>query len=164
MPGNSRAESINFFRGRVYSSSIDAVAEAQSANCYITIEEAEVLRGRRAEEVIIELSSSTIEVPVNRYYLRDPKELVLSDTNLLVQVDEANSEVVVTAVGTLARFVKLELPLGNVIYSDNYFDLLPGEQKVVEIDHRHGAEIPWSALRVSALNAGVSTLKDGLKI
>ncbi|GIP44598.1 beta-mannosidase [Paenibacillus sp. J45TS6] len=162
--GTLELKVITFDGEEVYSASIGAVAEAQSANCYMTLEEAEVLRGKRAEEVIIELSSSTIEVPVNRYYLRDPKEVVLPDTNLLVQVNEANSEVVVTAVGTLARFVKLELPLGNVIYSDNYFDLLPGEQKVVEIDHQHGAEIPWSGLRVSALNAGVSTLKDGLKI
>lgn len=161
--GTLELKVFTFDGEEVYSSSIDAVSEAQSANCYITLEEAEVLQGRRAEEVIIELSSSSIPVPVNRYYLRDPKDIVLPDADLLVQVDEGSSEVTVTALGTFARFVKLELPLGNVIYSDNYFDLLPGEEKQVQIHHRHGAELPWSALRVSALNARVATI-NGLNI
>ncbi|WP_454190870.1 beta-mannosidase [Paenibacillus sp. Marseille-Q7038] len=158
--GTLELKVFTFDGEEVYSTSVEVAAEAQSVNGYLTLEEAEVLQGRRAEEVIVELSSLAIPVPVNRYYLRDPKELVLPDTNLLVEVDEANSVVVVTAPDRLARFVKLELPLGNVIYSDNYFDLLPGEQKVVEIRHRHGAEIPWSALRVSALNAGVFPINE----
>ncbi|MEC0140760.1 hypothetical protein P4H94_28355, partial [Paenibacillus macerans] len=51
-----------------------------------------------------------------------------------------------------ARFVKLELPLGRVRYSDNYFDLLPGESRTVHISHPKGQLLPWAKLRVSALN------------
>ncbi|CAM3501918.1 Glycoside hydrolase family 2 protein [Saccharibacillus brassicae] len=64
--------------------------------------------------------------------------------------------VTVEASGTLARMVKLELPLGRVRFSDNFFDLLPGERRDVELSMLDGSpldeEFVRSRLRVSALN------------
>ncbi|MCM3781505.1 glycoside hydrolase family 2 protein [Neobacillus mesonae] len=136
----------------VFSASFDAEAEPISSKMCAELSEADVLQGRGPEEVIVELSSRSIDSPVNRYYLRDPKDLALQETQLIVHVDECTSEVAITALNHLARFVKLDLPLGNVKFSDNYFDLLPGEQRVVTISHRHGEPLPWSELRISALN------------
>ncbi|MDO3408482.1 glycoside hydrolase family 2 protein [Saccharibacillus sp. CPCC 101409] len=67
--------------------------------------------------------------------------------------------VTVKASGSLARMVKLELPLGRVRFSDNFFDLPPGENKTVEIS-LPGSDAPAleaafvrEHLRVSAMNA-----------
>ncbi|WP_059042383.1 beta-mannosidase [Paenibacillus rubinfantis] len=117
--------------------------------------EAEALAGLAPEEVLVELSATGFAAPANHYYLRDPKELRLPVAELDVQVDEAEQTVTVTASGrSVARLVKLELPLGGVRFSDNYFDLLPGEQRTVHLRHPEGRPLPWAALRVGALNAG----------
>ncbi|MNN15735.1 hypothetical protein D3C81_1288490 [compost metagenome] len=119
------------------------------------MEEAKALAGLAPEEVLVELSTTGFAAPVNRYYLRDPKELRLPAAELDVQIDEAAQTVTVTASGQgVARLVKLELPLGGVRFSDNYFDLLPGESRTVRLRHPGGLPLPWAELRVGALNAG----------
>ncbi|WP_339819758.1 glycoside hydrolase family 2 protein [Paenibacillus sp. FSL R7-0216] len=119
------------------------------------LEEAKALAGLAPEEVLVELSATGFAAPVNRYYLRDPKELRLPAAELDVQIDEAAQTVTVTASGQgVARLVKLELPLGGVRFSDNFFDLLPGESRTVRLRHPGGLPLPWAELRVGALNAG----------
>lgn len=119
-----------------------------------SLEEAEALAGAAPAEALVELSAIGFAAPANRYYLRDPKELRLPEAELDVRVDEAEQTVTVTASGRgAARLVKLELPLGRVRFSDNYFDLLPGESRTVRLRHPGGSPLPWAELRVGAMNA-----------
>ncbi|MGZ7443209.1 beta-mannosidase [Paenibacillus sp. TH7-28] len=137
----------------LYRAAFAADIPPQSAVRIGAVEEAAALQGAAPEEVMAGLSASGFAAPANRYYLRDPKDLRLPETRLDVQVDEAAQAVTVTAAGPgAARFVKLELPLGRVRYSDNYFDLLPGESRTAHISHPDGLALPWAELRVSALN------------
>jgi beta-mannosidase len=53
----------------------------------------------------------------------------------------------------LARFVKIELPGEMLTFSDNYFDLLPGTFRTIEIGHLEGKKVAFDGLTVSALNA-----------
>lgn len=114
--------------------------------------EAEVLNGRAAEEVVVRLTAEGFDAPDNVYYLRDPKELRMPASVLKVDADEASQTVTVTAEGYLARLVKLELPLGNVRFSDNFFNLLPGESVTVRIHDPKGKPVSFAGLKVSALN------------
>ncbi|MEJ8306513.1 beta-mannosidase [Saccharibacillus sacchari] len=70
---------------------------------------------------------------------------------------KAQCQVTVQASASFARMVKLELPLGRVRFSDNYFDLLPGESRTIELSMLDGSELPIAFvlenLRVSAINA-----------
>lgn len=119
------------------------------------LSEPEALAGAAsAEEVLVELTAQGFGAPANRYYLRDPKDLRLPKASLAAEIDREAGTVTVTAVAGrgAARLVKLELPLGRVRYSDNYFDLLPGESRIVEVRHPEGLPLPWDQLRVSALN------------
>lgn len=129
-----------------------AMVPPQTALLLGSLDEAEALVGLAPEEVLVELSAAGFSAPVNRYYLRDPKDIRLPATELDVQVDEAEQTVTVTG-QAIARLVKLEMPLGQVRYSDNYFDLLPGESRTVRLRHPGGLPLPWAALRVGALNA-----------
>ncbi|WP_213655607.1 glycoside hydrolase family 2 protein [Paenibacillus vini] len=118
-----------------------------------SLSEAEALKDAAPEEVLVELIADGFAAPANRYYLRAPKDISLPSAVLEVRTDEEGGSVTVKAVGSgAARFVKLELPLGRVRYSDNYFDLLPGESRTVYVTHPDGAPLPWSALRVRAIN------------
>ncbi|PAK51748.1 glycoside hydrolase family 2 protein [Paenibacillus sp. 7541] len=118
--------------------------------------EVEVLSGHEPGQVLIELAAAGFAAPAGRYYLRDPKEVSLPNARLEAAVHPDEGMVTVTAKEGLVRFVKLELPLGNLRFSDNYFDLLPGESRQVLIRHPEGIEPDWSQLRVSGLNAGPS--------
>ena len=100
--------------GRRYSSSHAVEVTSQSSRCIVELTEVEVLQGRRAEEVMVELISEGFAAPSNRYFLRDPKDVTLPESQLSVHVNEEEQSVTVTASGGIARLVKLELPLGRV--------------------------------------------------
>jgi beta-mannosidase len=70
------------------------------------------------------------ELATGTYYFVPPKGLKLEEPTLTMQwhspgvLNIANS-------GYLAKDVYLELPKGD--FSDNFFDLLPGESKVIQV-------------------------------
>jgi beta-mannosidase len=35
---------------------------------------------------------------------------------------------------------------------DNFFDLIPGEEKIVRVQHVNAEGLPWETLRVTAMN------------
>ncbi|WP_405131986.1 glycoside hydrolase family 2 protein [Paenibacillus sp. FSL H8-0317] len=137
---------------KIYSSSHAVEVTSQSSRCIAELTEVEVLQGRRAEEVMVELVSEGFAAPSNRYFLRDPKDVTLPESQLSVHVNEEEQSVTVTGSGAIARLVKLELPLGRVRFSDNYFDLLPGESRTVRLRHPEQSSLPLKELRVSAMN------------
>ncbi|MDN4593142.1 glycoside hydrolase family 2 protein, partial [Polycladomyces subterraneus] len=117
--------------------------------------EKEILQGRPANQVVVCLRSAQGVTPDNIYYLRDQKELGLPETVLRVMADEKRQRVTVFT-ERLARFVKIELPGEMLTFSDNYFDLLPGTSRTIEIGHLEGKEVTFDELRVSALNASLT--------
>ncbi|WP_366289054.1 glycoside hydrolase family 2 protein [Paenibacillus sp. AN1007] len=141
--------------GEVLHSSAHGVkVQPQSSLCTVSVDEADILGARRPEEVMVELVSEGFAAPVNRYFLRDPKDVLLPPTQLSVHVNEEEQSVTVTACDAIARMVKLELPMGRIRFSDNYFDLLPGESRTVTLRHPEMQALPFTQLRVSAMNGG----------
>lgn len=141
----------DFAGNAVFETEFEANVPANGAVRLGTLSERDVLNGRAAEDVVVVLTAQGFEAPANVVYLRDPKDLRLPAA-LDVVVNEAESTVRVTARGHLARFVKLDLPQGNVRFSDNFFDLLPGESKTVRVTDRTGEPVSLARLSVSALN------------
>ncbi|GIQ65246.1 hypothetical protein PACILC2_38140 [Paenibacillus cisolokensis] len=142
----------DFAGNAVFETGFEAKVPANGAVRLGTLSEGDVLNGRAAEDVVVVLTAQGFEAPANVVYLRDPKDLRLPAAELDVVVNEAESTVRVTARGHLARFVKLDLPQGNVRFSDNFFDLLPGESKTVRVTDRTGEPVSLARLSVSALN------------
>jgi beta-mannosidase len=71
------------------------------------------------------------EVAQNNYYFNKPKQLAFPDVKLKIrQVDEKTLEV---SSDKLAKSVWLYLPGTVNAFSDNYFDLLPGEKIRIEV-------------------------------
>ncbi|MBD2848369.1 glycoside hydrolase family 2 protein [Paenibacillus sp. IB182496] len=146
----------DFAGALLHESAYGVDVEASGADEIGLLAEADALGGAAAESVLVELSAEGFEVPANRYYLRDPKDLALPQTTLRTVVDGAAGKVTITAEGALARFVKLDVPQGNLRFSDNFFDLLPGESRTVAVTDRDGATAPLGGLRVQALNGEVA--------
>ncbi|MFG6121401.1 beta-mannosidase [Thalassobacillus sp. B23F22_16] len=139
-------------KGMVYSETI-AVNIMGNQSCLLaSFAEGEVLKEYRPEEVVIRLRSSDDKVEENCYYLRDHKDMNFAPANLIVKVNREKQEVEVST-DNLARFVKLEIPSDKVHFSDNFFDLLPGERKVISISHLEFQPLPFEQLKLSAVNS-----------
>jgi beta-mannosidase len=150
--GQVRLSVYDFSGIEVYNRILDAEVPSNGAIKLGSLTEAEVLNGRAAEEVVVRLTAVGWEAPDNLHYLRDQKDLRLPDAALKVEVNGSEQSVTITAEGSLARMVKLDLPQGNIRFSDNFFDLLPGEQVTVLISDPQGAPVSLDALKVSAIN------------
>jgi beta-mannosidase len=159
--GKVRLSVYDFAGASVSTHEFDANIPSNAAIELGSLSESVVLNGRAPEEVVVRLSAEGWEAPANVYYLRDPKDLRLPETKLRVEVAEeveqvtgleAAQYVTITAGLTLARMVKIDIPQGNIRFSDNFFDLLPGESVTVRIHQPEGKPVSLDGMKVSALN------------
>ncbi|WP_431803118.1 beta-mannosidase [Halobacillus andaensis] len=117
-----------------------------------SIPEADLLQGADPTEVVIRLYSYEGAFQDNVYYLRDFKDLRLPKANLKVEYNLERRQITVTS-DLLARFVKLEMPEGEILCSDNFFDLLPEQSKIVDLHHLDGGTVDLENIQVSSLNS-----------
>lgn len=144
-------EAYHFNGKLIYFKDFQVEANANSKKHIATLTEKKILADNSAEEVVIRLISKVRNCE-NYYYLRDYKDLKMPMVNLLVEINQEQSEVIVTADDHFARFVKLELPYEQISFSDNYFDLLPNERKKIQIKHLENKVISLKKIKVTALN------------
>jgi beta-mannosidase len=90
----------------------------------------------------------------NHFFFAEHKELRFRPCQLKVEKKEYSDAVEITLeTDCFARFVKLECPVDHTMFSDNYFNLLPGEKKTVLASNRKGKAISAACISVKALNA-----------
>ena len=90
----------------------------------------------------------------NILFFEDYKDLNLPYCNLRVHKELISEEKMELSIKTdnFARFVKITVDLENLKLSDNYFNIMPGEEKVVIIEGI-GNIFPYMAdIKVSAIN------------
>jgi beta-mannosidase len=143
----------------------DVVFELEKPNLTVTNDRAEmvwsesltdILKGQRRENTFILLTLhdviSGVEIHRRVLYLAEPKDMKLSDTKPKVEVIQNGNECTVKLQSDrLVRGVRLYLPKAKK-YSDNYFDLLPGEAKTVIINLESALERPAEQLDLLYLN------------
>ncbi|MHA7963833.1 beta-mannosidase [Paenibacillus sp. CAU 1782] len=156
--GTVRLEVADFGGESLFAAEFDAKVGGNCAVLIGSVNESEVLGGMDASAVFVTLTASTdkgeaLDELTNIYYLRDHKELQLPVAQLEFSVDTVEQTVTVKAMKGLARLVKLELPLGNVRFSDNFFDLAAGQQKTIHLSLPGGEEQRIAEVRVSAINS-----------
>ncbi|AJS61217.1 beta-mannosidase [Paenibacillus sp. IHBB 10380] len=133
---------------RTYSVSI----RANSGEQIDVLPESEAINGLDPAEVVIGIRSMQERTEVNYYFFRDHKDMKYTTAKLTVDIDEGKSELRIST-DRFARMVKIELSMAYLVLSDNFFDLLPGETKVIKIHQAQGQAIPWESLRVQAINS-----------
>ncbi len=128
---------------------------ANAAGLVATWSEAELLQGKaEPDEVVVVISCDHAEIQRNLYYLRSPLELQLPVATWRSTIDEQQQTVTIVNGAVLARMVRIDIAQGRLRMDDNYFDLLPGEQRTIHIRHTGGEAVRWDTMRIHALNNG----------
>jgi beta-mannosidase len=124
------------FNGKVlYQQSAPVQVAPLTSQVYLDIPKAKLLKGQDLRKVVLScaLQAGGATLSTNTHYFALPKELALPKTSLTATWQPASDSTyqVTLKSPTLAREVWLSLAQGDGFFGDNYFDLLPGETKVL---------------------------------
>jgi beta-mannosidase len=124
------------FSGKVlYKQSAALQIEPLTSKVYLDIPKAKVLKGQDLKKVVLscELQAGGTTLSTNTHYFALPKDMALPKAGIAATwqpVSDSTYQVTLKS-KTLAREVNLSLAEGDGFFGDNYFDLLPGETKVL---------------------------------
>jgi hypothetical protein len=106
----------------------------------------------RSRSGILSLSKGGL-FPDNRHFFVEVKDLVRPKPNLTVEINERDNGTyeVRVVTDTYAYFVKLTVPIESTRFSDNYFDLFPGQERVIEVWNEAGQRLEESDIAVGCL-------------
>jgi beta-mannosidase len=135
MPATLRVRLLGL-DGRVLHQQVQRVQiEPLTSQAYLKIPRAQLLRGQDPTKVVLACSLEANGQPLatNTYYFASPKEMPLPPARVAATWARTNDSTfqVTLKSKTLARAVCLTRTGGEGFFADNYFDLLPGETKVV---------------------------------
>jgi len=90
----------------------------------------------------------------DHYFFVAPKDLQLTDANLNVSVKKEGEKLTVKlSTDNLAKNIFLSIDGCNGRFSDNYFDLLPGEKETVTMDQCGDKVITEKDVKITCLNS-----------
>ncbi|GMA65037.1 hypothetical protein GCM10025859_54770 [Alicyclobacillus fastidiosus] len=152
-----RMEVLDFSGNVVWSEEHKVAVKENGKVLVANLTEMEVLQGVDPRQAVLRLHSVEEQAYDNLYYFRDQKDLQMTRAGLRVTVDTDACTVSVST-DQHARMVNIDVQQPNISWSDNFFDLVAGETKVVQLGHLDGDTIDLSSLRVSAMNAPEATV------
>ena len=139
----------------------DVTVKALTSEAQFSAGKRDLLKGVDPSHVVLvaELTAGGVSVSRNLFYFLKTRELALPSPELSVAVTphRIGATVKVTA-RRFARAVWLSTPDGDGAFSDNFFDLLPGETATVEWTPAPGAR-PGGAERLSSM-LHATTVRD----
>lgn len=145
------------FNGKVYrKQKVDGLLPANTSKLFYQEPVEQALAGRDSATTFMHMvvKSKKGEVLSDEiYYFAHPKDLLLPKTPLQWQVKQKKGycEVTVKA-DKLARDIFIEVPVQGVRFSDNFFDLLPGQKKKVIITSPDGKSLDHLQVTVHQLS------------
>ncbi len=84
--------------------------------------------------VVLELIEKDSIIADNIAYMVEPKDLPLAKATVKTSIEASDSGYIVTlSCNVLAKDVFVDTPYRDVVITDNYFDLLPGRPKTLEL-------------------------------
>ena len=126
------------FNGKVLKNFKETVsAKANTSQVVKTFNTADLVTETQKNDVVVhawlnDKSGKVISTKDHFFYW--PNKLNLPQTNIKTTVKYADGKYTVTLTSPkLAKDVFVEIPVLGARYTDNFFDLLPGEKKVIEI-------------------------------
>ncbi len=139
----------------------DVTVKALTSEPQFSAGKPDILKGVDPSHVVLvaELTAGGVSVSRNLFYFRKTRDLALPSPELAIAVTphRIGATVKVTA-RRFARAVWLSTPDGEGVFSDNFFDLLPGETATVEWTPAPGAR-PGGAERLSSM-LHATTVRD----
>ncbi len=139
---------FNFEGNKLWMQVKDIEIVALNSKSYATIPIETLLAGKDAKEVFLfaEVLVGGKPVSSNQHFFKAYKNLTLPRPQIMTEVVPVRGGFRVTlSADKLARAVYLSAPNHSGFFTDNYFDLFPGEK--VEVQFRTGVTIPLSDFR-----------------
>lgn len=134
--GNLSVTIEDFYGKILFKSQIPAVVGKNSSKIFYSIKEDE-LKKLNKKQIYLNCSFSTDssnKTYSSIYYFLKTKELILEKPDIKInQLNDSNFEI---TTNVLAKNVYLYVEGKDIKFSDNYFDLLPGEKKIIHIDSK----------------------------
>lgn len=145
------------FNGKVYrKQKVDGLLPANTSKLFYQEPVEQALAGRDSATTFMHMAVKSKKGEVlsdEIYYFAHPKDQLLPKTPLQWQVKQKKGycEVTVKA-DKLARDIFIEVPVQGVRFSDNFFDLLPGQKKKVIITSPDGKSLDHLQVTVHQLS------------
>jgi len=134
-PATLRVRLLDFSGKVLYKQSAALQVEPLTSKVYLDIPKTKLLKGRNLKQVVLNcaLQAGGTTLSTNTHYFALPKEMALPKANITATWQPATDSTyqVTLKSKTLAREVWLSLAQGDGFFDDNFFDLLPGETKVL---------------------------------
>jgi beta-mannosidase len=121
----------------LWSDSINAVVAANTSTLVHSIKESSLPAGDRAGSVVLvaDVIAGEEIIATNNLYFASPKYLELPDASVQLGYSRNRDGYIVELVSDrLIRNLYLQTADPDAVYSDNYFDLIPGRKKLVKIN------------------------------
>jgi len=151
--GELTVKVIDFMGEEIFSEVQDVNVEANDAGVIYNRPMPEVVGGadRSSVVAVVELRSNREKIANNLLYFERPKNLDLPKENLGMGAKKTEDGYQLTAnTDRIAKNVYLQTPDGSGHFSENFFDLLPGERKVIEL--KVDKEIDPREIKIKTLN------------
>ncbi len=134
--GELKIEVQDFQGNKITEKVIPALIKANTSNLIQKIRVDKLVGEKVSSEVFMKIAliENGKGLTSNLFYFTHPKELKLLNANINVVFEESNgAKIINVSTDNLAKAVYLNIPNQEVFFSDNYFDLIPGETKKIEI-------------------------------
>jgi beta-mannosidase len=124
------------FSGKIlWSKSVDTMVTANSSKIYFSVDKNTLMKGKNAAEVLLvaELKSGDKFISSNILYFTQAKNLKLPEITVSPSITKDNEVFKISLKSSmLAKNIYLSDLAHDGFFADNYFDLLPGEEKIIE--------------------------------
>jgi beta-mannosidase len=125
------------FEGKVVNEEAIDITVGANTSTFIQSLDIKNLVGKASKSdvvVNVKLIKGSELLTTNNFYLVKPKEQTLPEVHFSTSVVEKDGkQILEISTDKLARDIYLNIPDQEVFFSDNYFDLLPGEKHKIEI-------------------------------
>ncbi|MBC7845606.1 MAG: glycoside hydrolase family 2 protein [Flavobacterium sp.] len=143
--------SLMDFNGKVLKSkNMEVLLPENSSTHIVSFKENELVNLNNKKNVVLNLKLQTDnkQVSQNNFYFEKPKNLELSKVKVkMKQISDTTIELSTTK---MAKSVWLFLPNVDNAFSDNYFDLLPNEKKIIEVKTKD-LKSDWKRIEIKTL-------------
>ena len=132
--GELKLKIIDFTGNKKWSESIEIEVPQNSSKIYFEKEIKTLVGNNDASGIVLvsEFSSGDKPLDTDLHYFVKPKDLKLTDPGLNIEVNEETDKYTIEVTShSLVKNLFLTVDEGDEMFSDNYFDVLPGETKTV---------------------------------
>lgn len=152
--GQLRLQLLDFEGKTHWSHTQPITLAANTSQRYFERSVQDVLAGADTSQLVLHATFETADGPLadNLLYFVAPKDLALPQLQPAIQVEPvADGYLLRLSAPQLAKSLYLQLTTGEGVFSDNYFDLLPGQVRQIHCRTRLSGTAFEQALRVMSL-------------